>query len=59
MSKFYLVKEVAKMLGIAEQTVRNHIATGKIKHEKIYNSTVVPKEEVNKHLKLRGKEEIE
>jgi len=49
--KYLIVKEVAEMLNIKEQTVRDYISSGRLKSEKIYNSTVVSENEVQRYLK--------
>lgn len=51
--EFYTVKEVAKLLGLAEQTIRNYIVDGKIKTTKMLYSTAISKEEVARQLKIR------
>ena len=57
--KYLVVKEVAYALGLEQQTVRDYISSGRLKSEKIYNSTVVSKEEVNKYIKeMKNKEVI-
>ena len=59
MEGFYSVKEAAEILGLTEQTVRVYLNTKRIAYEKIINSTVITKEELNRQLRMRGKEEIE
>ena len=51
--KFYTIKEAAKILGLAEQVVRNYIYLGKIKATKILNSTAISKEEMDRQLEAR------
>ena len=48
--KYLMVKEAAKELKLAEQTVRDYISSGKIKSEKIYNSTVISQEEIERYI---------
>lgn len=47
---YYTVKEAADMLDITEQTMRNYLSSGRLKSEKIYNSTVISKEEVERYI---------
>ena len=51
--KYYTVKESAELLGIAEGTVRIYLSEGRLKSEKVYNSTVISKEEIERYNKLR------
>ena len=51
--KFYTIKEASKMLGLAEQVVRNYIYLGKIEATKILNSTAISKEEMDRQLEAR------
>lgn len=51
-NKFYTVKEAAEITGLAEQVIRNYLSLGKIKGEKVYNSTVISKEELEKYIKV-------
>ena len=51
--KFYTIKEASKILGLAEQVVRNYIYLGKIEATKILNSTAISKEEMDRQLEAR------
>ena len=37
--KFYSIKEVAEMSGKSQKTIRRHIASGSLKHEKVNNKS--------------------
>lgn len=51
--EYYSIKEVAILLGLAEQTIRNYIVDGKIKTTKMLYSTAISKEEVARQLEIR------
>ena len=51
---YYTVKEVAKILNMVEQTIRNYIYFGTIKSEKLMNSRVISREELEKQIELRA-----
>lgn len=54
MEKEYLtVQEAAKGLGLTTHTVRQYISDGLIERTKIFNSTVIAKEEVERYKKQR------
>ena len=48
--EFYTVSEAAQVLGFKEQTIRSYINIGRIQAEKIFNSTVISKEQIDKLL---------
>lgn len=50
---FYTVKEAAKILNLVEQTVRCYLCDGRIAGDKIANSRIIYKEEIEKQLELR------
>lgn len=50
---FYTVKEAAKILNLAEQTVRDYLCHGRLVGDKIANSRIIYKEEIEKQLELR------
>lgn len=52
--KFYTVKEAADLLGILEQTLRNYLTQDKIKSSKIFNSTVISEEDIQKYIDQRN-----
>ena len=51
--EYYTVKEAADLLNIIEGTVRVYLSNGTLKSEKIYNSTVISKEEIERYNKYR------
>ena len=48
--EFYTVSEAAQVFGFKEQTIRSYINIGRIQAEKIFNSTVISKEQIDKLL---------
>ena len=50
---FYTVKEAAEILNLAEQTVRDYLSDGRLVGDKIANSRIIYKEEIEKQLELR------
>ena len=50
---FYTVKETAEILNLAEQTVRDYLSDGRLIGDKIANSRIIYKEEIEKQLELR------
>lgn len=52
--EYYTVRETAKILEIREQTVRDYISAGRFESKKIYNSTVISKDQINKYKNERG-----
>ena len=48
MTKLYRYREVAEMLGVAEQTIRNWVHQGKIPVVKLGSSARVSEETVNR-----------
>lgn len=49
--EYYTVKEVAKILDVTEQTVRNYIYLGKFKSDKKIHTTIIYKEEIDRYIK--------
>ena len=54
---FYTVKEAAEILNLAEQTVRSYLSDGRLVGDKIANSRIIYKEEIEKQLELRKQQE--
>ena len=52
--EYYTVREASEILELREQTIRDYITRGRIQSEKIYNSTVISKEEINEQLFIRN-----
>ena len=52
--KFYTVKEAADLLGILEQTLRNYLTQDKIKSSKVFNSTVISEEDIQRYIDQRN-----
>ena len=52
--KFYTVKEAADLLGILEQTLRNYLNQDKIKSSKVFNSTVISEEDIQRYIDQRN-----
>jgi len=52
--KLYKVKEVAEILGMAEQSIRNSISKGNINSIKVMHSTRITQNELNRLLGLRN-----
>ena len=48
LEKMYTVKEVAKLLSLAEITIRQWIQKGKIKSVKVGSATRIPESEVKR-----------
>ena len=49
--QFFTVTEASKELGLTEQTVRNYLTSGRLEKRKIFNSTVIPREEIDRYKK--------
>ena len=49
--QFFTVIEASKELGLTEQTVRNYLTSGRLGKHKIFNSTVIPREEIDRYKK--------
>ena len=49
--QFLTVTEATKELGLTEQTVRNYLTSGRLEKRKIFNSTVISKEEIDRYKK--------
>lgn len=47
---FYSVKEISKSTNISEQTIRRHIASGKLKAEKIGKSYIINELNLEKYV---------
>lgn len=50
---FYTVNELAELLGVLPPAITRHIRNGTIKAEKIGNSYIIKKEDVESYLKTR------
>ena len=51
--EYYTVKEVAKILGLTEQTIRNYIQDKSIISQKLYTAVVVSHDELQRQIELR------
>ena len=49
--QFFTVREASKELGLTEQTVRDYLTSGRLEKRKIFNSTVIPREEIDRYKK--------
>ena len=53
--QFFTVREASKELGLTEQTVRDYLTSGRLEKHKIFNSTVILREEIDRYKKeMRG-----
>lgn len=48
---YYTIKEASELLGIAIQTVRDYLSSGRLQGERIFTSTVISKQEIERYLK--------
>ena len=48
MQEFYTIKEIAKILGFKERSVRQWVVDGKIKAIKVFSEWRIPKEELER-----------
>lgn len=56
MEKTYTALSASKALGCCDRTVLMHIKAGKIRATKVSNEWVIPKREIDRYLKLYGKQ---
>lgn len=56
MEKTYTALSASKAMGCCDRTVLMHIKAGKIRATKVSNEWVIPKREIDRYLKLYGKQ---
>lgn len=56
MEKTYTALSASKVLGCCDRTVLMHIKAGKIRATKVSNEWVIPKREIDRYLRLYGKQ---
>jgi excisionase family DNA binding protein len=59
MRQFYRVDQVARLLGVTEQTIRNWIREGKIRAERFGRPHLIPIEEIARLIKKTPEEVAE